>query len=231
MATPGELCKKTAELLGLEPNVTATAWRILRDNMEVTTGGRGRSAAHCVASDAAKLLIASVGKLPLHSSYKSWGRYSRLPAWTGQYISAKAPDGNVGVQWEIDVPELMALKENHTFGDGLQALMESAVSGSLQNSLEIGSAVATPSLEVRLSGPIPQAGISISLECGQRSSSNAVAYADFPKCDVDMSKLFDWVDSTSPSLGDHSDLQTTLSFGSRTILTLGALLRSEKVSQ
>jgi hypothetical protein len=230
MATPGELCNKAAELLGLEPNVTATAWRILRDNTEVTTGGRGRSAAHCVASDAAKLLIASVGKLPLLSTYKSWGRYSRLPAWNGQFISARKPDGHVGLRWEVAVPELEELGENHTFGDGVQGLMQAAVSGSLQKALQIHSA-GTPRVEVRLLGPLPQAGISISLEKGRHSFSNTIAYADFPRCDVDMSKLFDWAADRTPPLEERSDLQTILSFGSKTIFTLGELLRSGKVSQ
>ena len=75
---PGELCNRTAELLGLQPNTTAVAWRALREDFQVTTGGRGRSAAHCVPSDAANLLIATIGKLPLKSYLKSWERFSRL---------------------------------------------------------------------------------------------------------------------------------------------------------
>jgi hypothetical protein len=152
------------------------------------------------------------------------------PAWTGQFISAREPDGIVGVRWEIDVPELMALEESHTFGEGLQALLEAAVSGSLQKILKTDSAV-IPRLEVRFSGPLPQAGIAISSENGRSSFSNTVAYGEFPKCDVDMSALFDWVDNSPPFLGERSDLQTTLHFGTRTILTLGELLRSKKVSQ
>src|SRR6266446_1700475 len=114
MATPGELCNRTAELLGVEPNATAIAWRTLRENGKVTTGGRGRSAAHCVPADAANLLIATVGKLPLKSVFKSWQRYAHLK---GRH------DGTISLMEKASAtPELAALETGHTFSEGLTAL-------------------------------------------------------------------------------------------------------------
>src|SRR5262245_36580946 len=130
MATPGELCNKTAELLGVEPNATAIAWRTLRENGKVTTGGRGRSAAHCVPADAANLLIATIGKLPLKSVFKSWQRYATLKDRDG---------GTVSLMEKVSVtPEFASLRNGHTFAEGMTALVASATSGTLQNFIQEG---------------------------------------------------------------------------------------------
>src|SRR4051794_10024911 len=109
MATPGQLCTETAQLLGLERNTTATAWRLLRENFKVTTGGRGRSAAHCVPADAANLLIAVIGKLPLKSIFSSWERYSALPVRTSELnvsgSSRHISRDPLGKRWQLDIPE------------------------------------------------------------------------------------------------------------------------------
>lgn len=145
MATPGELCNRTAELLGFPPNTTLIAWRALREDGRVTTGGRGKSASHCVPSDAANLLIATIGKLPLQSSLKSWERFAGL---TRTDIQGPRRQYTIG---EIEL--ISALKKGLTFQEGLTALITAAMSGSLQ---ELPN---PPLIQVNFHGPLPNASI------------------------------------------------------------------------
>jgi len=141
VATPGELCNKTAELLGLQPNTTLIAWRALREDQRVTTGGRGKSAAHCTPSDAASLLIATIGKMPLQSYLQSWERFSGLTCTRLQQRRGRS------------VEELGGFNAGHSFQEGLTALIASATSGSLQGAYNPGS------IRIGFLGPYPGASI------------------------------------------------------------------------
>lgn len=222
MATPGELCIKTAEVLGLEPNTTATAWRKLRENGQVTVGGRGRSAAHCNARDASDLLIAATGKLPLTSIYQSWERYAQLPAKHSSLYEpeARSLHGNATASWQIGVPELDKLKANHSFRVGMKALMAAAVSGSLQQAVLAPDNQAAhrsrlgKNVEVRLHGPYPQAVISVRTAAGRNQEMH------YTKMSNDISEILKGLDSFE-SIGD---LHQIVHFGERTIFTIAEIL-------
>lgn len=57
MASPGELTKTVADVLGIDPTTVANIYRGLREAGLVTKGGRGRSAAVVSPRDAAMLLL------------------------------------------------------------------------------------------------------------------------------------------------------------------------------
>jgi hypothetical protein len=57
MASPGELTKTVAHVLGIDPTTVANIYRGLREAGLVTKGGRGRSAAVVTPRDAAMLLL------------------------------------------------------------------------------------------------------------------------------------------------------------------------------
>jgi hypothetical protein len=162
VATPGELCSKTAELLGFPPNTTLIAWRALREDGRVTTGGRGKSAAHCSPSDAANLLIATIGKLPLQSSLKSWERFAGLTRTRIREARRQYTTREVGV--------ISALKQGRSFQEGLTALITAAMSGSLQ---ELPN---PPSIQVNFHGPLPNASIRL-----EGHISIWIFYDDAPK--------------------------------------------------
>lgn len=212
MATPGELCAKTSELLGLESNTTLIAWRALREGSHVTTGGRGRSAAHCVPADAASLLVATIGKMPLQSYLKSWERFSNLKE---KLLTKRTLPKKTTV-------ELDALEFRHAFGEGLTALITSAMTGSLQAFLG-GSLTSDGNLKqghvlVHFDGPFPQAGIEISKSADPRSSDLQLWYSD---------KIIKW---PNPSRRAHEfgDLKQSMSISERTILTIGEFLRRDR---
>jgi hypothetical protein len=203
VATPGELCNKTAELLGLQPNTTSIAWRALREGSRVTTGGRGKSAAHCVPSDAANLLIATIGKLQLKSYLKSWERFSRLKA--GRPRGRKRALNLIG--------EIFELKADHSFQEGLTALITSTMSGSLQKFLN--HALHPGSIQVDFYGPRPEASINLLGE----DVSLWLGYSDFAT---------EILDVVQPD--ESGDLEQSMKISDRTIIGLAEFLRIERGS-
>lgn len=225
MATPGELCNRTAELLGFQPSTTANAWRALREGSHVTTGGRGRSAAHCVPSDAANLLIATIGKLPLKSYLKSWERYSNLTE-RGESVRPR------GKRFELSsvTSEIGALNGGHTFQQGLTALIESAMSGSLQkffhDALDPDGIVGLGFVQVKFMGPYPQASINIHKNNENTSVGLLLDYSDIP---TDMADVVEWSDKGFDP-DESGDLKQMMIISNRTIIGLGEFLRAQRVN-
>lgn len=222
MATPGELCSKTAELLGFQPNTTSIAWRALREASQVTTGGRGKSAAHCLPSDAANLLIATIGKLPLKSYLKSWERYSRLTE-RGDAVRPKSKR----FEYSSITSEIGWLKGGHTFQEGLTALIASAMSGSLQEffreALDPDEIVRSGFVQVRFTGPYPQATINIHSNNEKTSVGLLLDYSDIP---TEITDVNEWSDKGFEP-DESGDLKQVMIISARTIIGLGELLRIE----
>ena len=222
MATPGELCNRTAELLGFEPNTMAIAWRALREDFQVTTGGRGKSAAHCVPSDAANLLIATIGKLPLKSYLKSWKRYSSL-AERGDAVRPRSK--RLEPSWATN--EISALKAGHTFQQGLTALIASAMSGSLQeffrDALDPDGIVQLGFIEVKFIGPYPQATIRIHKNNDRTSVGLSLDYSEIP---TEMADVIKWSEKGFKP-DESGDLKQIMLISGRTIIGLGEFLRIE----
>jgi hypothetical protein len=222
VATPGELCNRTAELLGFQPNTTAIAWRALRENLQVTTGGRGKSAAHCVAADAANLLIATIGKLPLKSYLKSWERFSRL-----RERGDAARPRSKRVEVTSLTSEISTLKAGHSFQEGLTALIASAMSGSLQKFLQDvidpDGIVQTGFVQVKFIGPYPQAMINIHKNNEKTSVGLSLDYSDIP---TDTADAIKWSDNGFEP-DESGDLKQVMIVGDKTIIGLGELLRTE----
>ena len=210
MATPGELCAKTSEVLGLETNTTLIAWRALREGSHVTTGGRGRSAAHCVPADAASLLVAAIGKMPLQSYLKSWERFSNLKE---KLLIKRAHPKKT-------TPELDALEIRHAFSEGLTALITSAMTGSLQAFLGGGLTregnLKQGRILVHFNGPFPQAGIEIWKGDDPRLKDLQFWYSD---------RIVRWPDQVRRAHHKSGDLSQSMTISERTILTLGEFLR------
>jgi hypothetical protein len=223
VATPGQLCAKTAELLGFEPNTTTIAWRALREGSHVTTGGRGRSAAHCVPADAANLLIATIGKLPLKSYLKSWERFSNL---------AERDETPRSRREEVPVTdEFRALGSGHLFKDGLEALLRSAMSGSLhaffEDALDPDEIVRLGGIRIRFIGPYPQAFINIHKNNEKRSAGLRLSYSDIP---TEMGDIIDWSEKARPP-DKSGDLTQIMEISGRTIFSLGEFLRLDRRSE
>jgi hypothetical protein len=215
MVTPGELCDLTAKLLGHGPNTTAIAWRALRENSQVTSGGRGRSAAQCVPADAANLLIATLGKLPLMSYFKSWERYSTLKG------AITHPSPGEGFAITNEFAPLLA-KPRHTLKEGMTALLSAATLGSLQDFLReyLGPQESVPfeSVLVGFIAPLPQAFIAIRNKSSQRGLH--LFYSETSDT-YDPDGIVEWPRELPREAGD---LRIDMKISGRTIFALGQAL-------
>lgn len=175
MATPGQLQQRIAEAFGIPENAVAYPWRVLRDNGEVTTGARGRNAPPVTSRDAANILIAVAGSLPVTETIQTFRAFTELRA-AGAELVAHDVLNDVAGNWRADrsgawqlerlyLPKLRALPAGASFRDTLEALIASTANGDVQLLIDQPPEDIRRSLklEVRLSGPQPHAQIEISV--------------------------------------------------------------------
>lgn len=115
MATSTELTKRMASALGVPEPTVALQMRLIREAGMMTQGGRGRSAAHMTAGDAAALLIAVVGAISPKDSVEAVRSYGSIKVTTSEL-----PPGSF--------PEFDALGEVHSFAEGIAAIIQASVS-------------------------------------------------------------------------------------------------------
>lgn len=224
MASPGELCNKMADVLGIERSRVATIWRALREKQAgVTTGPRGRNAPNCTPRDAADLLVAAIAKIPLKSSFESWQRYSVL---RGRPIH-RVPDAKPFTRLP---EELAALRPGHTLRDVLTALFACSKSGSLQSFLidrvHPDDLVPLGFVKVRFFSPYPQAIVHVHRNSENRSFGFEFQYNDMPDGDL-TPELLDRIQTHFASLPaeEKGDLSQISEIGNRTIVDIGEGLR------
>lgn len=124
MATPGDLVCATAAALGLPEATVSVHDRNLAIAGLRKKGGRGNSAAKMGARDAANLLTAVMASDHVKDSADTVSRYER--ALASKNLGRKFRLSKLGIS------EFSALPPGHSFLNGLAALIEAAISGSLQ---------------------------------------------------------------------------------------------------
>jgi hypothetical protein len=133
MATPGQLVRTMANVLGIPEPTVAQYDRHLAEAGLRRMGGRGTSAAKVSATDAANLLIAIMGSPVSGASIKSaketCDNYGYLPTRPNFSDSKRFSDHGL-----ISLAKLG--KKKHTFRDALIALIEGASRGELLNIIE-----------------------------------------------------------------------------------------------
>jgi len=119
MASPGELVKAMAEVLGVPEASIVVHDRNLAIAGLRRKGGRGWSAAQVTPRDGANLLVAILGSPQVKDSVATTTRYGE----TRCRVSAPIP--------KEQVPEIAELPEDHSFIDALEALLIAAIDGSI----------------------------------------------------------------------------------------------------
>jgi hypothetical protein len=120
MATPGELVKVVATVLGLPDAYVASTYRSLREAGLVTKGGRGPSAAKMTARDAATLLGGILGTGQIVDAANAVNQFlTRIPH------SPPTPFKRVKIAGIAD------LQADHSFIDALEAIINVAAEGKL----------------------------------------------------------------------------------------------------
>lgn len=234
MASPGEMVKRIAEVLGVPEATVVVHDRNLAEAGLRTKGGRGRSAAKMNAADVANLLVAVAGASMVKDAVQVVTDYSTLASRSAENsvrVDAQnfKHNANASSAWDLSgfpIASLQKLRAAHSFHDAIVALIASAADGSLleaANSLtveQVGNH-RIPNLwwiQVTLWGPYPQAAIRI----GCNDFSEKHTYSAIP---TDMDELVKWnkeMEADRP----QGDLKQIREFSSKTILAMGDLLKS-----
>jgi hypothetical protein len=161
MATPGELVRTVAQVLGI-PEATVTQHdRNLASAGLRTKGGRGRSAARVTPQDAAHLLIAICGAplwgATVKESLATCERYSALRA----YGAGGRLDNLSRIKSQL--PTLGRLPDGHRFVEAISALITSINAGEFEF-----WGKPTGTVYVGFSGPNPEGSILVSVRRSAR---------------------------------------------------------------
>lgn len=233
MASPGEMVRCVAQVLGIPEQTAVVHDRNLAEAGLRAKGGRGRSAAKMSPLDAANLLTALVGSSMVKDAVQSVEAYAALPANGGEIATAKdshsvSIDGNPTGRWSLvgfPIPALQALPDNHTFRDALVALLTSSANGTLRDAIKTLPAreagqfqiPAAWKIEVRIFGPLPQASVRI----WTQASNEQHNYSPFTDDVEEILKV---------SAAYPGDLNQIRTFGETTILAIGDLLADRRPS-
>jgi hypothetical protein len=154
MATPGELVRTVATVLGIPEATVVQHDRNLASGGLRTKGGRGRSAARVTSEDAANLLIAICGAPISGASVKetlaTCNRFGPLRAYgygtkLGNFSRLKS-----------QLPTLGKLAPGHSFREAISALIDSLAAGEFEY-----EGRPTGSISVSFDGPTPSGIISV----------------------------------------------------------------------
>lgn len=217
MATPGQMVKCAAKVLGL-PEMTMTQIdRELAISGLRTKGGRGRSAATMNSRDVANLLIGANSGGMVKDTAEAVRSYSSLPNSPAEKWSLEG----------FNLPSVVSLGADHSFADALQAFIDSVVNNEFQAAIGAFPRVMagefsiplTVSLEFRLLGPAPQAAVRLIV--GGRFHEEHF-YNTHPQNHADIvawSQRFE-------AMG-YGDQSRAFWFSLKTIRAMAALLRGE----
>lgn len=223
MATPKQLVSVVAKVTGVHEGTV-----ILHDRNLLVAGlrteaqrGRGRSSASF--RDATNLLIAVVGTSNVKDSAYPIQNHGRMMSYEGK--------------WELEffsIPELISLGPDHTFADAVEALLQSAASGTLQTAynkaadgqlVDIESEINLPvQIEITLHDPFVWSSIEITEmdysnpDDGYRGTVEKKSYG--------RAKREDNLSFDPPlDLTDHGDLRHMHTITHKTLAAVGNALR------
>ena len=220
MASPRELVRTVAEVLGVPEATVVVHDRNLAVAGLRTKGGRGPSAAKMTPLDAANLLIAVAASSAVKDSVETVKAYADLISKIG-YIDDRdgnrkaIPDGCWAVD-NIHAPLLTDLRNKHTFREALSATIESYINGHLQSKSNYW-------LRPRITfyGPYPQA--EIQLFNGQ-AWIETHRYSNIPTDRIELEK---WTEKNKNN--NEGDLKQIRWFDWYTIMIVGQTLKDEPI--
>jgi hypothetical protein len=254
MATPGQLSRTVARLLGLsEPTVLVHDRNLAAAGLRTTTGGRGRSAAKMTPSDAAALLITAVASPSLRDSVETFQNYSGLFAQKGRLeilsnneVVAKEA---LGTAWDLrflPVPSLKNLSNDHTLIQFLTAVIAAAVSGELKLAVHQDQNIyrqyvnfdgPVPDVRVTLHVPFPSAEVQISTEhfkehkvyfpIRSRGTPIGIIRATRDSREDDHQAGDATPQRTKAIKAPNTDLRADYTFSDRTIYSISKLIRGD----
>ena len=228
MPTPGEAVAAIAEVFGLTKTTVAQHDRNLAVAGLRTKTGRGSSSAQMSPLDLGGIATAVAASPQVKDSVKTWSEYAPLQTREGHVWKHGVGGEKNGGKWELPflpIPRLQSLPEDHTFLQAVAGLIAAAANGSLQEAMQkpahdralpMGMTI----VEVSFFGPYPQAVIRVISADNEEKHYRHPSLTGNYKVDVALSH-----DLHKNYPGDLAQVR---SFGLKTILKLGSLLRGDR---
>lgn len=221
MATPGELVKAMATVLGVPEAQVVQHDRNLAIAGLRTVGGRGRSAAKMTAGDAANLLIGVAASSMVKETVEVVRDYAGLPN-SHRQVRREALD-KVS-EW----PGLRELPDHHNLHDAICGLIEAASTNALFGEVQdvwrrklpdhnFEKIPGLKAIEITFFGPFPQARINIGYGSDKYEEHH---YSAMP---TEMEELQEWAKTAPPDPGDLVQIRIVTE---KTLFALGDLLKS-----
>lgn len=221
MASPAELVRAISEVTGVPEKTVINHDRNLAKAGLRTVGGRGTGAAKMTVRDARNLLLAVAGAPLVKDSVVPIEHHAKLMPGT-------AGREGTGEQWQLPfvrIPELTKLHEKHTFGDALEALLNAAVNGTLENELrkevDVGKETLNSpvtQIEINIVEPLTWASIEIYVSnlingaIGNRNPSVKIDY---------------WIGNNTFVDRFRGDLLNYHRFTEKTLIAIGNILKEK----
>lgn len=241
LASPGEMVKAIASVLGVSEAQVVQHDRNLAIAGVRPVGGRGRSAAKMTPRDVANLLISVVAGSDAKKTVEALNDYASLKVSGGSVqefqLGETIPDVSKeewtdnSKHWDLGsviVPHLQDLGANHTLLDALTCLLESETNETLSKEIRRISLASNampfflwvPLTEVTLRSPWPRAQIILTLPGLRETKSYGLPDRDYPALP------FEDIVEAENYLAAIGDLRQTRTFTLKTIIELGKLLRT-----
>lgn len=216
MAKLSDLIPTLARILPMPEQTVAVIARALRQDRLISTGGRGPGAADMTPDDCANLLLAIMAADQVKDAVDAVHRFRGLTMEAVHCRDAATEEDED--DWLPLPPEMRRLLVVRDFGEMLSGLIAAARDGVLHKALD---GVALPFMKIEVERRFQTASVSLSGSGDDLASPLPVLIASFG---IPEGPERDRIEQEDFSAG--GDAMITFAIGHRTIIALGALIRT-----
>lgn len=216
MAKLSDLIPTLAQVLPMPEQTVSVIARALRKERLISTGGRGPGAADMTPEDCARLLLAIMAADQVKDAVEASQRFWEFPV-EGLHSQDTMPEDEQDA-W-LPLPEAMrALTQVRTFGEMLAGLIAAARDGALDAAL---GGVMLPFMKIEVERRFHTASVSLAGSSDGLLPDRTVMIASFAPPKAQLLKLME-----ATGFHEGGDAMVTFAVSQRTIIALGALIRT-----
>lgn len=216
MAKLSDLIPTLAQVLPMPEQTVAVIARALRKERLISTGGRGPGAADMTPEDCARLLLAIMAADQVKDAVEASQRFWDFPI-EDLHSRDTMPEDEQDA-W-LPLPDAMrALTQVRTFGEMLAGLIAAARDGALDAAL---GGVMLPFMKIEVERRFHTASVSLAGSSDGLLPDRTVMIASFAPPKAQLRKLME-----ASGFHEGGDAMVTFAVSQRTIIALGALIRT-----
>ncbi len=216
MAKLSDLIPTLAQVLPMPEQTVSVIARALRKERLISTGGRGPGAADMTPEDCARLLLAIMAADQVKDAVEASQRFWEFPV-EDVHSQDTMPEDEQD-DW-LPLPHTMRqLTQVRTFGEMLAGLIAAARDGALDAAL---GDVMLPFMKIEVERRFHTASISLAGSSDGLLPDRTVMIASFAPPKAQLQKLME-----ASGFHEGGDAMVTFAVSQRTIIALGALIRT-----